>query len=247
MGHPIRVGPGVRARSRIRAASVIDMSESDRRVNVCFHGVGTPARELEPGEAPYWVDHATFLAVLDVVADDPRVRISFDDGNASDIELGLPALLERGLIATFFVLAGRIDQPGSLSTDHVRSLATAGMRIGTHGMDHRPWRGLDAAEQKRELETARTEIADVVGAPVTEAALPLGRYDRRLLSQLRRLGYTAVHTSDRRWASAGAWMQPRFSVREGDNAESVQAHILTRQPLTHRVERTVVGRIKRWR
>lgn len=247
MGHPIRVGARVRPRSRIGTASVIGMSESDRRVNVCFHGVGIPARELEPGEAAFWVDHATFLAVLDDVADDPRVRLSFDDGNASDIELGLPALLERGLTATFFVLAGRLDQPGSLSADHVRSLAAAGMKVGTHGMDHRPWRGLDVVEQKRELETARTEIAHVVDAPVTEAALPLGRYDRRLLTQLRRLGYTAVHTSDRRWASAGAWMQPRFSVHAGDTAETVRAHMLTPRPLTHRVERTLVGTIKRWR
>lgn len=217
------------------------------RVNVCFHGIGAPGRGLEPGEAAYWVDHDTLLAVLDAVAADPRVRISFDDGNASDIEVGLPALLERGLTATFFVLAGRLDRPGSLGTHDVKALAAAGMGIGTHGMDHRPWRGLDPAARRRELEEARRVLADVVRAPVMEAALPLGRYDRELLGHLRQLGYTAVHTSDRRPAREGAWLQPRFSVREGDTAASVRSEMLGRQSVGRRAERALVGTVKRWR
>lgn len=241
------VGVQERPRTQFEAATVIAMSVSDDRINVCFHGVGTPARELEAGEAPYWIDHDTFLAVLDVLAHEPKVRISFDDGNASDIEVGLPALQERELTATVFPLAGRLDQSGSLSSDDVRALAAAGIRIGTHGMDHRPWRGLAGADLRGELEEARAVIAAVVGEPVTEAALPLGRYDRQLLAHLKRLGYTAVHTSDRRWAAEGAWLQPRFSVRAGDTADSVRQRMLTRQPWSRRVERTVVGTIKRWR
>lgn len=217
------------------------------RINVCFHGIGTPARQLEPGEAPYWVDHTTFLDVLDVLVADPRVRISFDDGNASDILLGLPGLLERGLRATFFVLAGRLDRPGSLRRTDVQALAGAGMGIGTHGMDHRPWRGLDPGSSRRELEEARRVLTEVVGSPVSEAALPLGRYDRELLGDLRTLGYTAVHTSDRRWARDGAWLQPRFSVRHGDTADSVRTTMLVPQSPGRRAERALVGTVKRWR
>lgn len=224
------------------------MTEGSRtRINVCFHGIGAPARPLEPGEAPYWVDHATFLDVLDVLAGDPRVRISFDDGNASDIELGLPALIERGLRATFFVLAGRLDHRGSLGTRDVRALAGEGMSIGTHGMDHQPWRGLDPDSRHRELEEARRVLTEVVGTSVTEAALPLGRYDRVLLGHLRALGYTKVHTSDRRWAQDGAWLQPRFSVRDADTAESVRTSVLERQSPGRRAERSLVGTVKRWR
>ncbi|QSR32550.1 glycosyl transferase family 2 [Nocardioides sp. S5] len=217
------------------------------RINVCFHGIGTPARSLEPGEAPYWVAHDVFLEILDVLAEEPQVHISFDDGNASDVQLGLPALVERDLRATFFVLAGRLDRPGSLSDADVKSLATAGMAIGTHGMDHRPWRGLDPGGRRRELEHARRVLADVVGRPVDEAALPLGRYDRELLDRLRRLRYTAVHTSDRRWAQEGDWLQPRFSVRDGDTADSVRSGMLRRQHLGRRAERSLVGTVKRWR
>lgn len=194
-------------------------------VNLCFHGVGTPARDLEPGEARYWVDEKAFLDLLDAVTGWPSVRLSFDDGNASDVVTGLPALQERGLTATFFVLAGRLDSPGSLGGDDLRALRDAGMTIGTHGMHHVPWRGLDARQQHDELVRARERIAEVVGRPVDEAACPLGRYDRALLTTTRRLGYTRVHTSDRRPARATAVVQPRFSVRADDTVEGLRAEV----------------------
>ncbi|MGN9910416.1 polysaccharide deacetylase family protein [Phytohabitans sp. LJ34] len=220
---------------------------TDGVVNVCFHGVGTPQRELEPGEDVYWVDVDRFRRILDEVATWPAVRISFDDGNASDVEIGLPELAERGLSADFFVVAGRLDKPGSLGADHVRELRDRGMGIGTHGMWHRSWRGLDTTEAHDELVTARVRLAEVVGRPVDTAALPLGQYDRAVLSALRRNGYRRVFTSDRRTARRGSWLQPRYSVRHLDTPEGLRAEILTAPPLARRVRATAVGVVKRWR
>ena len=76
-------------------------------LNVSFHGIGAPGRELEPGEDPYWVDTERFLRILDEIATWPSVRLSFDDGNASDLRVAAPALADRGLTAQFFPLAGR--------------------------------------------------------------------------------------------------------------------------------------------
>jgi peptidoglycan/xylan/chitin deacetylase (PgdA/CDA1 family) len=216
-------------------------------VNLCFHGVGTPRRELEPGEGRYWVTTGQFLRILDEVADDLRVRISFDDGNASDAAVALPALVERGLDATFFVLAGRLDTTGSLSRDDVRGLVAAGMRVGSHGMDHVPWRHQDEATLQRELVDARDELTALTGSPVTEAALPLGRYDRSVLGRARQAGYDAIHTSDRCWARGGAWLQPRFSVRQDDTAESVRRDVLGRAALAERLRSHAVRIVKRLR
>ena len=211
--------------------------------NVCFHGVGTLDREREPGEASYWVGRDAFLEILDALVGRPDVRISFDDGNASDVEVALPALQERDLTATFFVLAGRLDTPGSLARDHVRELAGAGMRIGTHGMHHRSWRAMSAAEARLELVEARDTIAEVAGTVVTEAALPLGLYDRRVLADLRRHGYRRVFTSDRARASESAWLSPRYSVVSTDTGESVRHLLLAgpgaRQRATGLLARTV--------
>jgi peptidoglycan/xylan/chitin deacetylase (PgdA/CDA1 family) len=121
------------------------------------------------------------------------------------------------------------------------------MSIGTHGMTHRPWRGLHPAHQREELVSARRVIAEVIGAPVRDAALPLGRYDRRLLAQLRPLDYRSIHTSDRRWARTADWLQPRYSIRRNDTASGVQREVLTFPPLHARASRALVGTAKRWR
>lgn len=216
-------------------------------VNVCFHGIGTPAREREPGEAAYWIPPDAFLRILDELAGRPDVRISFDDSNVSDVEVGLPALRERGLSATFFALAGRLGAPGSLGAADLRELVAAGMTIGSHGTDHVPWRGLTPAGVRRELLEAPAVLGEAAGVPVRDAALPLGRYDRTTLGHLRRLGYRSVHTSDRRRAREGAWLQPRYSVRAGDDAGSVRARVLAPPGPQVRLRGAAAGLVKRWR
>jgi peptidoglycan/xylan/chitin deacetylase (PgdA/CDA1 family) len=219
----------------------------DLLVNICFHGVGTPTRELEPGEAPYWVSVDQFHRILDEVTTWPSVRLSFDDGNASDAEVALPALVERGLSADFFVLAGRLGAAGSLDEHGVRALGKHGMAIGTHGMRHRSWRGMDATTRHDELVAARDRLAALAGTAIDAAACPLGRYDRRVLAELRRLGYQRVFTSDRRPARRGAWLQPRYSVVHDDTPETLRARALGRPPLVRHARTIAVGVVKRWR
>lgn len=207
--------------------------------HLCFHGIGTCQREREPGEAKYWVSQDVFLGILDGVAGAPNVELSFDDGNASDLEIALPALRERDLTATFFALAGRLDDPVSLSAPDLRELRAAGMSIGNHGWDHIPWRSLTAQDERRELVDARTALHEASGAEVTTAALPLGRYDRAALRALRRAGYRTVYTSDRFPARPTSWLQARYSVTAEDTVESVMEVVRTR--FGHREVRNVVA------
>jgi peptidoglycan/xylan/chitin deacetylase (PgdA/CDA1 family) len=219
----------------------------DEVVNICFHGIGTPGRELEPGEDAYWVTEAAFAAALDLVADRPEVRLSFDDGNASDVAVGLPALVERGLTGTFFLLAGRIGAPGSVAPDGVRALAEAGMTIGSHGLAHRPWVDLSGPERDAELRQAREHLSALAGVPVDSAACPLGRYDRRVLADLEALGYRAVYTSDRRRSRAGAWLQHRYSVRSGDTPATLGRDVLQPPSAIERGLASVKGKVKEMR
>ena len=213
-------------------------------VGLCFHGVGVPGRSLEAEAANYFITRDLFLALLDQVMNIAAVELTFDDGYASDLEIALPALAERGLSATFFPLAGRLDSPGHVGTEGVRELANTGMQVGSHGMRHRSWRGLDAASVEEELTVAREVIAEAAGRPVTRAAIPFGEYDRRALTALRHAKYAQVFTSDRRRARAGRWLQPRYSVRSDDTVRAVQQDILAPRPLRERVRADVVGRVK---
>ena len=208
-------------------------------INLLFHGIGPPQRDLEDGEERLWVSRARLHDILDV-ARDADASISVDDGNVSDVEVMLPALLDRGLSAQFFVLAGRLDKPGSLSRSAVRELHAAGMAIGTHGMHHRPWRGLSNHEQHLEFIVAREMIAETVGSNIGEAACPRGAYDRRSLADLRAHGYRRVHTSDGWPASHEAWLQPRYSISRDDDPDKIHRLLSgrpsRRQQLVHQAK-----------
>lgn len=189
--------------------------------NLCFHGIGTPRRALELDEELYWVGVGQFEEMLAVVRRHPFIRVTFDDGNASDIEHALPALRRHGLTATFFVCAGRLDRAGSLSSAGVRELVRSGMTIGSHGLAHRPWRMVDDEDLRAEMNASRI-IAHVSRAPVREAACPFGSYDRRVLGALRRHGFSRVYTVDEGHARPNAWLQTRYAVRSSDSPADIE-------------------------
>lgn len=215
-------------------------------IHLCFHGIGSCATEREPGESRYWVTEDAFHRILDEVVDAPQTSVSFDDGNRSDVDIAVPALQERGMTATFFALAGRLDDPASLSPRDLRELSAGGMRIGSHGWDHIPWRGLTDADARRELIDARAALAEAAGVPIDEAALPLGRYERVTLQRLRAAAYDAVYTSDRYPARDGAWLRARYSVDADDTPESVRRIALGR-PRLRSARNRLVSAVKRLR
>jgi peptidoglycan/xylan/chitin deacetylase (PgdA/CDA1 family) len=184
-----------------------------------------PGRPLEPDEELYWVPETRFTDLLAVIATFPQVRITFDDGNKSDAAIALPELRSRNLTATFFVIADRLDRPGSLSSADVRSLVDGGMTIGSHGMRHRPWRSVDDDDLHEELVGAAEAIAKVSGRPVHEVACPFGSYDRRVLSAIRRCGFHHVYTVDGGPARSNAWLQPRYTIQIGDTPADIERRV----------------------
>jgi len=218
-------------------------------VQVCFHGIGRPGTGVPPADEGYFVPEDLFLATLDLIGATPAtpVQLSFDDGYASDVEIALPALARRSLSARFFPVAGYLGRPGYLDARGVRELADTAMIIGSHGMRHRSWRRLGPRERDEELVRARDVLQAAAGHPVESAACPFGAYDRRSLASLRAHGYAQVFTSDRRPARAGAWLQPRYSVRSTDTIESVRDSILRRSHWPQRARAAAAARVKAWR
>lgn len=204
-----------------------------------FHGLGPPQRELEPGEARFWLGRDPFCALLDRIADMGATapQITFDDGNASDIEIALPELAARGLSAAFFLLTGRLDQPGSLRAVDVRALAEAGQSIGLHGHAHRDWRRLDAASRQQEFRTARARLADLSGKPVTLAAAPFGLYDRQVTKALIAEGFDALYTSDWGGASGRQFLRPRNCIDATMDDAALAAALDGRLPLVRHPRR----------
>jgi peptidoglycan/xylan/chitin deacetylase (PgdA/CDA1 family) len=191
-------------------------------VNITVHGIGPTCRTLDYGEDGTWVSVEQYERVLDAAVGRDDVRIMFDDGNASDVEVGLPKLVERGLKAQFFVLAGEFGKPGRVSVDGVRELLAAGMSIGSHGWAHRDWRRITEAQVQEEIADAHRVIGELTGEPVTAVAVPFGSYDRIVLNRLRKAGVHRVYTSDGGRATPSRWLQPRNSIRNDLDAEWIR-------------------------
>jgi peptidoglycan/xylan/chitin deacetylase (PgdA/CDA1 family) len=219
----------------------------DSLVVLTVHGIGRPTRPLDPGEDRTWVTLDQFERVLDAAAGRPDVRLTFDDGNDSDVELALPRLLERSLTAEFFLLAGRVGRPGSVDEAGIRALLDAGMSVGSHGWDHVDWRRLGDGTARRELVEAPQRLAELTGRPVRRVAIPFGSYDRVVLSRLRAAGVQRVHTSDGGRAVPGRWLQPRCSLHDDLTAETVPALVNPARTARASARRAAARAVKRWR
>jgi peptidoglycan/xylan/chitin deacetylase (PgdA/CDA1 family) len=228
------------------AAERYSSVEGMRVLNLNFHGVGRPKRLVEPREESFWIGSGTLTEILDGAVGRDYLRLSFDDGNCSDVDVALPGLVERDLRATFFLTAGLIGEPGYVDRADVRELVAAGMTVGCHGMRHRAWCGLDVAALMEELVDARRLLESVASSPVREAACPFGLYDRRTLKYLRETGYKRVFTSDGGWADPAAWLQPRATVIRNHGAEIVNGH-RWQDSTAGNLSRRIKGSIKRLR
>ena len=64
------------------------------------------------------------------------VIISVDDGYVDDVRTILPTLERYHMVATFFVITGRMSEPGFLDAGQIRQLDQAGMDVGDHTSHH---------------------------------------------------------------------------------------------------------------
>ena len=211
------------------------------------HGIGPVTRPLEPGEDRVWVTVDQFEQVLDTVAGRDDVRFTFDDGNASDVEIALPRLIEAKVTAEFFICAGLLGEPGRVDADGVKELLAAGMRVGSHGWLHRDWRRVTESEAQQEFVEAQRVIGDLIGSPVTAAAIPFGSYDRHVLRRLRPARLRRVYTSDGGPARPDTWLQPRTSLHKDLDQAWITRVRTDAAPLVRRTYRTAARAVKRWR
>ncbi len=208
------------------------------------HGIGDPVRPLEPDEGDVWISLRQFELVLDAVAERDDVRLTFDDGNLSDIEIALPLLTERNLSADFFICPGLFGMPGRLTADGIRELCKAGMTVSTHGWGHIDWRLSGPAQVVQELQESRTTLRQITGAEVEHVSVPFGSYDRYVLRELQHFGLSRAYTSDGGRTDPDAWLQPRTSLRSDVDQDWLDRVLDPDPPLRLRARNRVARAVK---
>jgi len=126
----------------------------------------------------------------------PRpVVISVDDGYVDDIRTILPDLERFHMTATFFVITGRMTEPGFLTADQIRQLDRAGMDVGDHTAHHVDLRLLTAAQLRSETAGSKHVLEGVLGHPVYYFAYPFGAYNDSVVSAVRAAGFTMAYST----------------------------------------------------
>jgi len=189
-----------------------------------YHGIHSGPQQRGIYDPVYSVAPEAFARQLDWLADrgyrtlrlddldrcrgEERCVVStFDDGEISNLDVALPRLVERGMVAEFFVTSGFVGQPGRPDPADLRRLVASGMGVQAHGVTHRYLADLDAVELEHELADARHGLEAITGQAVTALALPGGRGGERERAAALRLGYRDLFNSEpgcnRRWRHGG--------------------------------------------
>ena len=100
--------------------------------------------------------------------------ITIDDGHSDGYTEALPILLRHGMLATYFVVAGRFGSGSNLDAEQVHGLAAAGMEIGDHTMYHVDLNALTPYALNAEIRRPLPIIAGITGAVPTVFAYPFG-------------------------------------------------------------------------
>ena len=202
---------------------------SSGQINITFHGVGESPRLLDAGEDSVWLSSEHFEAVLD----DGRVAAWRPDQLRRRQRLGLSRGACPRCGAAAYARRSSSSPAGSagpdfLSAEDVRSLVTAGMTIGCHGMRHRSWRRLDDRDLREELRSAPPAGRDR-WQPGDPRRVPVRCLRSPRAGRAARHGYERVFTSDGGDARSGRWLQPRNTIRKCDSGRRLERRSVRRR------------------
>jgi peptidoglycan/xylan/chitin deacetylase (PgdA/CDA1 family) len=182
----------------------------------------------------------TGMTFTDAVVSRPGRRViavTFDDGFASVVQLGLPILSRLGLPGTLFVPtdfpqdAGLLSWPGvdrwlggpheqelrSVSWSDVRELRDSGWEIGSHTRSHPRLTHLDDQQLREELRGSRERCEQEVGTPCRSLAYPYGDVDRRVIRATQDAGFEAAAGLSMRPLGPRGFRWPRAGVYHRDS------------------------------
>ncbi len=196
-----------------------------------FHGIGKAG---DCGDARFITPAQQFRRMLQWITATGRTTISserrrnghspesavwltFDDGLEDFYTTAYPALVERRLQATAFIVAGRLGETNTwddsahrppcrlMTAAQIRELHAHGIEIGSHSLTHPSLPSLTDEEIRREVRESKSRLEDLTGAPVRCFAYPFGAHDARVRRLVAEAGYELALSTE---AGLSYWEDP---------------------------------------
>jgi len=164
------------------------------------------------------------------------VIITFDDGGRCFHQRALPALLERNMTATVFIVAGEIGgtnqwdvatgapERALMNETDINDLARYKIELGSHGWSHRAIPECSSQELEIEIGRSRYELESRFGQSITTFAYPYGRYledNHAILKQLGYLGAVSIF-SPYPTVLSNPFAMRRIAIHSGDTPFRLQ-------------------------
>ena len=123
------------------------------------------------------------------------VVITFDDGYEDNYTAAFPILMRQRMRGTFFVVTGKMEQPGYLKWRQAGEMIGGGMEIGSHTVHHYTLNEINLKELERELLASRIMLENNLQGSAPIFANPFGETAPAVVELLGRTGYQAACSS----------------------------------------------------
>lgn len=123
------------------------------------------------------------------------VVISIDDGFRDTYTVGLPALEGHGWPAVLNLAASHLDVGWGLTEHRMRALLRAGWEIASHTLSHPDLTTLSQARLRREVAGSKRVLERRFDIDVDFFCYPGGRFDARVVNEVKRAGYLGATTT----------------------------------------------------
>ena len=152
------------------------------------------------------------------------IVLTFDNGYRTQYTRALPILRRVGWVADENMqLSGLPPAQGGLTHRDVVGLVKAGWELDTQGYSHADLPALDTAQLRFQIAAARRTIQRRFHVRVNWFCYPSGRYDPRVIAEVKAAGYLGSTTVLPGWAkpSDDPYRLPRLRVLGGTSPRSL--------------------------
>ena len=140
--------------------------------------------------------------------------ITIDDGRDDGYTYALPILQRLGFVATYYVIAGRIGQARYLTVPQLQEMASAGMEIANHTLNHTGAQDGTDAYYLDQVRAAQELLTAWLGAAPVTFAYPFGLHPKKLIRAVSSVGLRLAFTTvgGHSYSTVNALTAPRMRL-----------------------------------